>query len=152
MFGLTGALVQGVLFGRLARRFGERLLVIAGTAGVAIAIGAVPFAHSSLLLYGWTVVLALSQGLVSPGASGLVSVYASPSEQGTTLGAAQALGAFGRCLGPFAIGKSYDALGARAAFLAAAGVMIIVWLVTLGLARTDAEALRRRVDGETSSA
>jgi len=151
VFGLTGALVQGVLFGRLARRFGERLLVIAGTAGVAVAIGAVPLAHSSLLLYGWTVVLALSQGLVSPGASGLVSVYASPSEQGTTLGAAQALGAFGRCLGPFAIGKSYDALGARAAFLAAAGVMIIAWVATLGLARTDAEALRRRVDGETLS-
>src|SRR5207249_387832 len=133
LFGLTGALVQGVLFDRLAPRVGERVLVIAGTVGVAVAIAAVPFAHSSLVLYGWTVALAFSQGLVSPGASGLVSVYASPSEQGTTLGAAQALGALGRFLGPFVLGGTYDALGARAAFLAAAGVMTIAWLATLGL-------------------
>ena len=115
--------------------------MIAGTVGVAVAIGAVPFARSSLLLYGWTVVLALSQGLVSPGASGLVSVYASPSEQGTTLGAAQALGALGRCLGPFVIGETYDALGARWAFLAAASVMVICWVATLGLRKTEARAL-----------
>src|SRR6266566_4560679 len=139
LFGLTGALVQGVLFGRLAPRVGERVLVIAGTVGVAVAIAAVPFAHSSLVLYGWTVALAFSQGLVSPGASGLVSVYASPSEQGTTLGAAQALGALGRTLGPEAIGGAYDAAGARAAFFAAGGVMVVAWLATLGLEKEPSE-------------
>src|SRR6266581_3758189 len=66
-------------------------------------------------------------------APGLVSVYASPNEQGSTLGAAQALGALGRTLGPEAIGGAYDAAGARAAFLAAAGVMALAWLATLGL-------------------
>ena len=90
-------------------------------------------------VYAATVALALCQGVVSPAASGLVSVYASPNEQGTTLGAAQALGALGRTLGPEAIGGAYDAAGARAAFLAAAGVMVVAWLATLGLERQVTE-------------
>ncbi|HUL03322.1 MAG TPA: MFS transporter [Gemmatimonadales bacterium] len=149
-FGITGAVVQGYLFGRLARLFGERALVIAGTAGVAIAIGAVPFAHSSAALYAWTVALACAQGLVSPAASGLVSVYASPSEQGVTLGAAQALGALGRMVGPEVIGQRYDAAGGRAAFLTAAAVMALAWAASLGLERAK---VRRpaEVVGEPSS-
>src|SRR6266705_2208486 len=133
LFGFTGALVQGLVFGRVARRFGERALVIAGTAGVAVAIGRVAYVHSSLALYGWTMALACSPGFVSPGASGLISVYAPPNAQGTTLGAAQSLGAIGRMLGPEVIGKAYDVAGARTAFLTAAAVMVIAWLATLGL-------------------
>src|SRR6266571_4504235 len=111
-------------------------------------IGAVPFAHSSLVLYAATVALALCQGAVSPAASGLVSVYASPNEQGSTLGAAQALGALGRTLGPEAIGGAYDAAGARAAFLAAAGVMALAWLATLGLEKEPSgQMLAARGDG-----
>src|SRR6266581_3234292 len=113
-----------------------------------VAIGAVPFAHSSLVLYAATVALALCQGAVSPAASGLVSVYASPNEQGSTLGAAQALGALGRTLGPEAIGGAYDAAGARAAFLAAAGVMALAWLATLGLEKEPSgQMLAARGDG-----
>ena len=133
LFGLTAALVQGLLFGRLAPRVGERRLVIWGTAGVVLAIAGVPFTHSGLAVYALTVLLALSQGFVSPAASGLVSVYASPSEQGATLGAAQALGAIGRSLGPEAIGKTYDVAGARVAFLAAGAVMLLAWIAALGL-------------------
>src|SRR6266581_2326322 len=132
VFGITAALTQGLVFGRLAPRIGERWLVILGTAGVAVAI----------------VALALCQGAVSPAASGLVSVYASPNEQGSTLGAAQALGALGRTLGPEAIGGAYDAAGARAAFLAAAGVMALAWLATLGLEKEPSgQMLAARGDG-----
>src|SRR5438094_215877 len=46
-----------------------------------------------------------------------------------------AAAAFGRTLGPEAVGGAYDAAGARAAFLAAAGVMALAWLATLGLER-----------------
>lgn len=136
-FGLTGALVQGLLFGRLARRISERGLLVAGTLGAAVAIGVIPLVSHSWALYGWTVVLAFSQSLVSPAASGLVSVYASASEQGVTLGAAQALGAIGRMLGPEAIGQTYDAAGPGAAFLAAAAVMLGAWLAGLRLERVS---------------
>jgi MFS family permease len=97
------------------------------------------------------VVLACAQGFVSPAASGLVSVYASPREQGATLGAAQALGALGRMLGPEVIGKTYDLQGSRAAFLLAAAVMALAWVATWGLERTGAGHRDAAVGAETST-
>jgi MFS family permease len=131
--GLTMAVVQGRLFGVLARRFGDRALVVAGTLGIALGFALPPFMGSSLQLYASGVLLAFSQSLVSPAATGLVSIYAAPSEQGAILGAAQALGALGRFAGPEILGKLFDARGARTAFLAAGGVMLLAWLASLAL-------------------
>jgi hypothetical protein len=49
------------------------------------------------------------------------------SEQGATLGAAQALSAAGRLTGPLVWGGLYDWLGPQAAFLASASVMLVAW-------------------------
>jgi MFS family permease len=135
VYGLTMAVVQGRLFGVLARRFGDRALVVAGTLGMALGVALPPFMGSSLQLYATGVLLAFSNSLVSPAATGLVSIYAAPSEQGAILGAAQALGALGRFAGPETLGKLFDARGARTAFLAAGGVMLLAWLASLALER-----------------
>jgi multidrug resistance protein len=108
IIGVTAAAVQGYFFGKLVRRTGERTLVIVGTFGMAVSIAMVPFLPSSILLYAWTFVLAVSNSLFAPAATGLVSVYADPNEQGTVLGAAQAISALGRTAGPPLIGKVYD--------------------------------------------
>jgi predicted MFS family arabinose efflux permease len=108
IIGVTAAAVQGYFFGKVVRRTGERTLVIVGTFGMAVSIAMVPFLPSSALLYAWTFVLAVSNSLFSPAATGLVSVYAAPNEQGTVLGAAQAISALGRTVGPPLIGKVYD--------------------------------------------
>lgn len=121
--GLTSAVVQGLLFGKLAPRFGERRLLLVGLFGMALGIGGVPFLPNALALYAWTFVLAFSNSLFAPAATGLVSVYAGPAEQGTVLGAAQAIAALGRSLGPLALGVAYDRWGGAAAFLTAGAVM-----------------------------
>jgi DHA1 family tetracycline resistance protein-like MFS transporter len=121
--GATFALVQGYLFGKLARRVGERALLVVGAFGMALGIAVVPSIHTTVALYLWTVELAFATGLFSPAASGLVSLFAKPTEQGAMLGAAQALGALGRLLGPIAIGRVYDASQA-AAFWSAGAVMV----------------------------
>lgn len=108
IIGVTAAAVQGYFFGKLVRRTGERWLVIAGAFGMAVAIAIVPFVPSSALLYAWTFVLAVANSVFSPAATGLVSVYADPNEQGTVLGAAQAISALGRTAGPPLIGTVYD--------------------------------------------
>jgi MFS family permease len=90
------------------RRTGERLLVISGTFGMALSIAIVPLIQSSAMLYAWTFVLAVANSVFSPAAIGLVSVYADPNEQGTVLGAAQAISALGRTAGPPLIGTVYD--------------------------------------------
>src|ERR1051325_5267268 len=60
IIGVTAASVQGYFFGKIVRRTGERALVIAGTFGMAAAIGVVPFLSTSAMLYAWTFVLAYS--------------------------------------------------------------------------------------------
>src|SRR5881296_4435477 len=124
VIGATAAVVQGYLFGKLATRFGDRALLVAGGFGMALAIAVIPTLHSSAALYAWTAVLAFSNSIFGPAATGLVSVFADPTEQGTVLGAAQALSALGRLLGPVVMGQVYDA-SRPAAFLAAGAMMAL---------------------------
>ena len=133
IIGVTAASVQGYFFGKIVRRVGERTLVIAGTFGMAVAIAVVPFLPGSALLYGWTFILAVSNSVFAPAATGLVSVYADPNEQGTVLGAAQAIGALGRTAGPPLIGTVYD-VSAIASFLLAGAVMAVAGLAAFSLA------------------
>jgi predicted MFS family arabinose efflux permease len=141
VIGAIAALVQGFLFGRIERRTGARALLILGLFGMAVSIAALPYTGSSLLVYVWTVPLAFSNSLFAPAASGLVSIYADPTEQGTILGAAQAFAALGRSAGPLAAGWAYDGLGSRTSFLLAGGVMLVGGLISLGLERvSDAAA------------
>ncbi len=124
VIGVTAAIVQGYAFGKLARRVGERVLLILGAFGMAATIALVPGLRSSAALYGWTAVLAFSNSIFGPAATGLVSVFADPTEQGTVLGAAQALAALGRLLGPLVMGQVYD-VSRPAAFLAAGAMMAL---------------------------
>src|SRR6266567_7692476 len=142
VIGATAAVVQGYAFGKLARRFGDRALLIAGGLGMALAIAVIPALHSSAALYGWTAVLAFSNSIFGPAATGLVSVFADPTEQGTVLGAAQALSALGRLLGPLTLGKVYDA-SHPAAFLVAGAVMALGGLVCLRVPKSEQDRVAR---------
>ena len=122
--GVTAAVVQGYAFGKLVRRFDERRLAQAGAFGMAVSIIVVPLLSSSAALYAWTFVLAFSNSIAAPALSGLVSVYAGPAEQGTTLGAAQALSALGRTTGPAGFGALYDVTAPFVTFVAAGAVML----------------------------
>ena len=135
IIGVTAAAVQGYFFGKIVRRTGERALVIIGTFGMAVSIAIVPVLPSSALLYAWTFVLAVSNSLFSPAATGLVSVYADPNEQGTILGAAQAISALGRTVGPPLIGKVYD-LSQVTSFVLAGFFMALAGVAAFRLAPT----------------
>ena len=142
IIGVTAAAVQGYFFGKVVRRTGERTLVIVGTFGMAASIAIVPFLPSSALLYVWTFVLAVSNSLFSPAATGLVSVYADPNEQGTILGAAQAISALGRTVGPPLIGKVYDVSQATS-FVLAGFFMALAGLAAFRLAPVTHHATPR---------
>ena len=135
--GITAAVVQGYLFGKLVRRTGERRLAQIGAFGMALSIGVVPFLGTTVGLYAWTFALAFSNSIAAPALTGLVSVYAGPAEQGSILGAAQAVSALGRMTGPTVLGSVYDATSATPAFLAAAAVMVVGGLFTLLLPATS---------------
>src|ERR1041384_1353771 len=139
VIGATVAVVQGLLYGRLERRAGTRALLIAGLFGMAGSIAVVPWATTGLQLYLWTVPLAFTNSLFGPAATGLVSIYADPTEQGTILGAAQAFAALGRSVAPLTTGWSYDVLGQRSTFLLTTSIMLAAGVVSLGLAPPSAD-------------
>ncbi|HET9707867.1 MAG TPA: MFS transporter [Gemmatimonadales bacterium] len=143
LVGIVAAAVQGGLFRVLTRFVSDRRLLITGMLGMAISIGVVPFLAHSAALYAWTVVLAFSNSIMAPSATGLVSTFAAANEQGTVLGVAQSLGALGRFSGPFAIGVVYDRASPMAAFLVAGGAMLLGWAASLGVpkpGRPDGQA------------
>ncbi|SRR6266576_5181933 len=133
LIGATAAIVQGGLFGRIAKRTGDRRLVIAGGFGMAIAIGVVPALRTVPVLYVFTFVLAFSNSIFVPAATGLVSILAEPTEQGTVLGAAQALSALGRLMGPIVLGQVFDVVSPVAAFVAAGLIMVVAATATIRL-------------------
>src|SRR5258708_4544791 len=139
IIGVTAAAVQGYFFGKIVRGTGERALGVAGAFGMAVAIAIVPLLTSSLQLYGWTFVLAVSNSLFSPAATGLVSVYADPDEQGTMLGAAQAISALGRTVGPPLIGTVYD-VSQVTSFVLAGSFMALAGLAAFRLAPVTHQA------------
>jgi len=141
VIGVTAAIVQGYAFGKLALRFGDRRLLIVGGFGMAATIALVPALHSSAALYAWTAALAFSNSIFGPAATGLVSVFADPTEQGTVLGAAQALAALGRLLGPLVMGAVYDVSHA-AAFLVAGAVMALGGVACLWVPAVEPEAVK----------
>jgi DHA1 family tetracycline resistance protein-like MFS transporter len=146
VIGVVAAIVQGLVYGRLAGRTGDRALLIAGMFGMAAGILVVPFAGSSGALYGWTVLLAFSNSIFGPAASGMTSVLADPREQGTILGVAQSLAALGRLSGPEVLGTTYDKGGALLAFGIAAAIMALGGLAAMavpkkGSARVPVHAL-----------
>src|SRR5439155_19572178 len=94
-------------------------------------------------IYAWTVPLAFANSLFAPAASGLVSIYADPTEQGTILGAAQAFAALGRSFGPLVAGWAYDGLGQRTTFFLAGAVMLLGGVAGLRLRKAGGVALSR---------
>jgi MFS family permease len=137
--GIVAALVQGGLFRILTRLVGDRALLIAGMFGMAVSIGVVPFLARNGTLYLWTVVLAFSNSIMSPAATGLVSTFAAANEQGTVLGVAQSLGALGRGGGPEVIGGVYDGASPMAAFLVAGAAMLVGWAASLSVPKAPQE-------------
>ncbi len=106
--GVCMAFAQGFLFRRVAKRFGEPRLLLAGP--VAIAIGM----QFYWLLPAWPMLLpaialvAIGMGVSNPSVPSLISKRTPAHMQGQTLGLSQSLGALARALGPFLAGWLYD--------------------------------------------
>ncbi len=127
--GVVAATVQGYLFGKIQRRTGDRPLIIYGILAMALGIAAIPFVDRAWLIFPWVILLAFGNSIGAPAITGLVSTLAGATEQGAMLGAAQSLSALGRFSGPALFGLVFDRIGPTAAFLGAAGVMLVAWAV-----------------------
>ncbi|OGG45514.1 MAG: hypothetical protein A3F84_22745 [Candidatus Handelsmanbacteria bacterium RIFCSPLOWO2_12_FULL_64_10] len=133
--GVLMSLMQGGLVGRLARRFGERRLVAAGTLMLAAGLGVVPLAPGLGGLMGALALLAFGVGMNTPSLSSLISRSAGADEQGGVLGVSQSMSSLARILGPAWGGFAFEQFGPASPYFTTAGLMGATFLVSLMLCR-----------------
>jgi DHA1 family tetracycline resistance protein-like MFS transporter len=109
--GVLGAIVQGGLVGRLAKKFGEVRLIVAGTLLSFIALGLLPYAPSRGPLLAILAVLAFGQGIAHPSLSAFTSKLIEPDEVGGVMGVYQGMSSLARIVGPFWGEVVYGAIG-----------------------------------------
>jgi len=131
MVGVTATIVQGGLIGRLAKKFGERRLLITGISVVGSSLALVPLVgqtgtYSFMLV--WAVFSAIGSGLTNPSLSSLLSQSVDKDEQGGVLGMGQSLAALGRVVGPSLAGVLFEK-GIALPFWIGSGIVFIACLV-----------------------
>ncbi len=125
LIGATAAIIQGGLFGKLARRFGERSLVIVGF--FLMAIGMLFIAHggsaNELIIGG--ILNAMGFAVVLPSLASLVSLTSDPQTQGATMGLFQSAGSLARIIAPVIGGLLFDNINMHAPFYTACVIAFI---------------------------
>ena len=133
--GFIAVVIQGGVFGKLAKRFGEAQLVIVGCAILILSLAAVPFVtYEALGLTGLligTACFAFGNSLASPSLTSLASKNASEEEQGKTMGVLQSGASLARVIGPALSGvllnnhtNQIDPFTLKRNFWVAAGIMV----------------------------
>jgi DHA1 family tetracycline resistance protein-like MFS transporter len=100
--------IQGGGIHRLAKRFGEKKLLVYGTTIMAIAFLAVPYVDSVALLIGPLVLSAIGRAVSQPSMLSLVSLEGTPSTRGAVMGRFQSASSAARTIGPMVAGLLYD--------------------------------------------
>jgi multidrug resistance protein len=133
--GMLLVVVQGVLVGRLVKRFGERRLILDSILVMAAGLALLPISANPWLLLPALSLLALGSGLHNPSSLGLLSLLTDAGEQGGVSGIYRSYGALARTLGPLAGPWMFQEVGLRSPFWAAGGLMLITFLIGWDLLR-----------------
>jgi DHA1 family tetracycline resistance protein-like MFS transporter len=133
--GVIAAIMQAGIVGVLARRFGERVLILAGF--LILAAGMIYCGTSPVFgfLLAGLAAIAVGNGMVAPSLAGLVSVASTAEEQGGILGVYQSLGSLARATGPFLGGLAFDHLGPGSPLWGGGIVIALASLIALELPR-----------------
>jgi multidrug resistance protein len=140
VIGVIASLGQGLLTGRLARRFGEGRVLATGLSIIAVSLLITPFApHPSLAIVavGCT---AFGQSLVFPCVAALISRASPPDRQGQMLGLNMAAGSLARIGGPLLAGPLFGLAAGGPYWFGAALMVPAIGLALVIVRRTKTVA------------
>jgi DHA1 family tetracycline resistance protein-like MFS transporter len=149
--GIIAVFIQGLLIGRLVKRFGELFLVVSGALILMIGLLMIPYvgpqAGGLFALLFVCGIFSIGNSLSTPALTSLASKSVGASERGGVLGITQSAASLARVVGPV-IGAFliYSASAPRhmddhsifKTFWAAAGIMFAAFLLALYFARAHA--------------
>ncbi len=129
--GLTSAIVQGGLIGRINKVMSKKTILMVGSLLIMAALAMIPYAGTFLGLAIVSIVLSYGTGTFQPTVLSLISEVTSETEQGITLGINQSLSSFARVLGPLWGGFAFEYLGYPFPFITGAIFTFIIFLLTV---------------------
>ncbi len=135
--GLLTAAIQGLLIGRLAKRFGEPRLIVQGAVALAIGIGMIPFSYSLPVLLLAMVIVAYGFAIITPSLNSLISLQAGEDEQGGVMGVTRSATTLSRVLGPVWAGMLFSLLGGDWPYYTGAVIMLAVAYLGLKALKND---------------
>lgn len=127
--GLTSAIVQGGLIGRINKLMSKKMILIIGSLVIMTALAMIPYAGTFLGLAIVSIVLSYGTGTFQPTVLSLISEVTSEAEQGITLGMNQSLSSFARVLGPLWGGFAFEYLGYPFPFITGSIFTFIIFLL-----------------------
>lgn len=131
IIGLTSAIVQGGLIGRISKVLNRVTLLKIGSFLIMVTLALIPFGGSFLGLAIISVFLAFGTGIFQPTVLSLISEVTKEKEQGITLGVNQSVSSFARVLGPLWGGFAFEYLGYPFPFLTGAAFTLVLFIVTV---------------------
>jgi MFS family permease len=139
------AALTAPLWGRLADRYGRKLMLIRASLGMAIAMSLTGMAHNVWQLLALRLLTGLLGGYAS-GSTILVATQTPRARSGWALGVLSAGIMAGNLIGPLIGGVLPPLIGIRSTFLFAGGVIFITFLGTTFLIREEKRPPKARAD------
>lgn len=131
--GVCSIITQGFIVRKLVGRVPETRLLAVGLVCSTAGLLGVGFAPTVGVLYAAVAFLAFGGGLINPANTGLISLYATPEEQGRVLGIYRSLGSLARAVTPICAGVLYWTAGAGALYAVAAALALAACAATFRL-------------------
>jgi MFS family permease len=144
IIGLTMLFTQVAVMGGMARRIGEKRLVVLGVTLLAGTLVATALAQHLWQIYVTSALVALGSGAMSPSLSALITHAARPQERGLVSGAQQGLGSLARIIAP-PINNSLIMRDTGIPFLCSAGLMAIAAILSLRMPTMQSLDARREL-------
>ncbi|MCX8106542.1 MAG: MFS transporter [Ignavibacterium album] len=131
IIGLTSAIVQGTLIGKINMVLSKKNIFIISSFLISLNLALIPYAGNFLGLAVVGFFLSIGTGLFQPTILSLISEVTSEQEQGMTLGINQSMSAFARMLGPLWGGFAFEYLGYPFPFLTGAFFTAVIFLISI---------------------
>lgn len=139
-----GAAVVAFNLGRLRRRFGARLLLLAGSALFAVGYATIGLAPLLVVLVVGGIVHGLGEGAAIPTVQEVVASAAPAANRGAVMAVWVGSARLGQTLGPIFAGLSVTAVGATSTFLVGAALAAALFLGQLVVRVPGTQALASR--------
>jgi len=142
--GVTAAITQMFLTGRLSERFGEGPMLAVGMSMTMVAAASQPFSTGTPMTIALMCLIAIGQSVAFPNVGALISHTAEPHQQGQILGLNNATGALARVIGPFCAGLTFSGISINGPFFLAAMIVAPAIFLALSASRRAHAFLKTR--------